>query len=103
MPECEKELKFYFSGTVKGLTPRAETSIKVLGLNNTILTERRKIECESLIYQNYGCPAGDWYDEDPAVIEILIQDLEKITDGKLEPYAPVLVRILKEYLKNSQV
>lgn len=90
MPQCEEEFKFYLSGTVKGLTDRAKTSIGVLGLNNPALQNKRKELFNKLQRQTAL--------EDGAVTET-IKDLEEIKDGKLEPYAPVLVRMLQEYLK----
>ena len=96
MDECETELKFYFSGRVKGKTDRARKSIAVLKLDNRALTSKRKHLLDALIFE-----AGEQPDQlhllDGALMEILIEDVQATDDaGCLRPFSPVLVNVLKE-------
>ncbi len=100
MPECETELKFYLSGRVKGLTERAKKSIQVLNLgdqegNNRSLIEMRKQMIDSLIYQQGESPDELDVLEDE-LLAILIEDLSQPKNGKLSPFSPVLINILKD-------
>lgn len=100
MPECETELKFRISGRVEGLSPRAEQAIEVLKLGateqqNRRLVEARKQLADTLMFVN-GIPS-DGLDDDE-LIRAVVDDLETPTDGKLEPYSPVVVNIVRQWL-----
>jgi len=76
MPECETELRFKWSGRVEGLTER-----------------------DSLIWTHYGDDQQALALEDDAqLLTMLIEDLSQPKQGKLEPFAPVLVNILRSQL-----
>lgn len=101
MPECETELRFKLSGRVEGLTDRARETIRVLNLgdtehNNRSWVETRKQLISTLLMAN-GVDAGDGL-EDKELIEIVLTDIQQPTNGKLEPYAPVVVNILQQWL-----
>lgn len=105
MDECETELKFYITGRVKGLTPRAEEAIRVLNLGddealNEKLIAHRKGEIESLL-GSYGRTISDWQLEDDEILELMVEDLDRPRDGKLEPFAPILKQILQDWLAQS--
>lgn len=105
MAECETELKFFISGRVEGKTPRAQDSVKVLNLgesarSNKALVERRKQMCQTLML-TYGEHINDGV-EDDGLITLLISDLETPADGKLEPYAPALINILRQWLNQGE-
>jgi uncharacterized protein (TIGR02646 family) len=102
MGECETELKFYISGRVKGLTPRAEETIRVLNLgddeaNNEKIIRRRRAAIESLL-GTYGRTSSDWQLEDDDTLELMAEDLDQPRVGKLEPFAPILKQILQDWL-----
>ncbi len=104
MDECETELYFYTSGRVKGSNDRASESIRVLNLgdneqNNKALVEKRKNLADALLWINGVYPNQGL--EDASLIQLLIDDIAKPKDGKLEPFAPVVANILKRWLKDS--
>lgn len=95
MDACETELKFYISGRVEGLTPRAKTAIQVLNLgdrpeNNRALVNTRRVLLDALIYG----------------VDLEIENIEQLTDlmdelsqpdanNRLKPFAPVLVNVIR--------
>lgn len=101
MPECETELRFKLSGRVEGLSDRAREAIRILNLgdteqNNKALIEKRKQLVDGLIWANYGNdPDQLQLEEDEELIRILIDDLARPQNGRLEPFAPVLSNILR--------
>ncbi|MET4693596.1 retron system putative HNH endonuclease [Endozoicomonas lisbonensis] len=100
MDECETEIRFYLSGRVKGLTERAEQSIKVLALDNRALKEKRRFQLEALLYEGGSNP-----DEikllDSELVEILVEDLQEPASNQLQPFSPVLVNVLKHNALSS--
>lgn len=104
MPECETELRFKLSGRVEGLTARACEAIRVLNLgdteqNNKAMVAKRKQLVDSLIWTHYGQASQQLALEDGReLLQMLIDDLNRPQQGKLEPFAPVLVNILRSLL-----
>lgn len=104
LPECETELRFRLSGRVEGLSGRAREAIRVLNLgdteqNNKALIEKRKQLVDGLIWASYESdPAQLQLEEDDELISMLIDDLSRPKNGKLEPFAPVLCNILRARL-----
>ena len=101
MDECETQLKFKISGRVEGLTPDAKDSIRVLNLgdteqNNRSLIEKRKQLSHALLLTN-GIDPKDGLDDDE-LLESVIADLLEPDNGRLEPFAPVVVNILRGWL-----
>ncbi len=101
MLECETELKFKMSGKVEGLTERAKEMIDILNLGdnsdkNIALIEYRKQLINSLLRKS----AID-KEEDKETLEMFIEDLQHPTNGKLQPFAPVVVNILRDWLKTK--
>jgi uncharacterized protein (TIGR02646 family) len=103
MPECETELQFFLSGDVKGKTARATTTIEVLRLDNRSLKETRKqLIAEMLICQ--GVPPDDLpFLEDDMLLSIMLEDLKQPKENLLEPFSPVLVNVLQQYLINREI
>ncbi len=102
MSECETELRFKINGRIEGITERARQAIKVLNLgdhelSNKSLVYKRKRVFESilLINQLEKCDL-ELVDDD--LLAVLKSDLETVHDGKLEPYAPVIVKMLEQWL-----
>lgn len=104
MPECETELRFKFSGRVEGLTERAIEAIRVLNLgdnrgSNKALIAKRKYLVDALIWSNYEeDPNNLALEDDCELLEMLVADLQTPQDGKLEPFAPVLVNIVRNLI-----
>ncbi|PVZ64892.1 TIGR02646 family protein [Pelagibaculum spongiae] len=102
MQECETELQFTINGRVKGLTEQARQTIDVLRLggerdNNRSLIEKRKRLVEALIW-SYNENPDEIFTESEETLMCLIDDLLQPEQGKLQPYGPVLVNILKGWL-----
>lgn len=101
MDECETELKFYVSGRVEGLTDRARTTISVLNLgdsekNNKALIEKRKQLSHNLMFTNGIDPLDGLEDEE--LLKMVITDLLTPKNNKLEPFAPVVANILRDWV-----
>ncbi|AZF35741.1 hypothetical protein C4J85_0937 [Pseudomonas sp. R4-34-07] len=100
MNECETELKFYLSGRVEGLTPRAVTSIQVLNLgnsreNNRALFGARKSILDALLYDS-GMDGDDLEVADFDLLMILREELQQPdANNRLKPFAPVLVNVIR--------
>ncbi|KFF66711.1 MULTISPECIES: retron system putative HNH endonuclease [Pectobacterium] len=101
MTACETELQFMISGRVTGTTSRAQETIRVLNLgdnetHNKKLIEIRKQAINTLLLRDGIDPAKGL--EDDELLQSIINDLCIPKDGMLEPYAPVLVNILRGWL-----
>ncbi|MCT7981933.1 TIGR02646 family protein [Laspinema sp. A4] len=101
MAECETEFRFKMSGRVEGLTERAIATIQVLNLgdhekNNRVLIEKRKQLVWTLLWKN-GINAAEGL-EDKELLEELISDLSQPRTDKMEPFTPVVINILKNWL-----
>ncbi len=100
--ECETELKFNINGRVEGLTARAKKTITVLNLgdcerHNKALIQQRKQHLEAILYTNFNS-LEEVRLEDEDLLTILMEDLRTPNDGKLEPFAPVIAKMLESYL-----
>nr|WP_277931876.1 MULTISPECIES: retron system putative HNH endonuclease [unclassified Pseudomonas] len=100
MDECETELKFYISGRVEGLTPRAATAIQVLNLGDTpeanrTLVNTRKSLLDLMLF-DYGMAGNDLKAEDSELLTALMEDL-KLPDAnnRLKPFSPVMVNVIR--------
>ena len=103
MTECESELRFKISGRIEGLSDRAAATIQVLNLgdherNNRALIEKRKQLSNTLLFKNGINPDEGLEDED--LLKMIIDDLLKPEHGQLEPFAPVVINILKSWLQS---
>lgn len=103
MSECETELRFKLSGRVEGLSERATTAIQVLNLgdherHNKALIGKRKQLSDLLLWTNGVNPDEGLEDEE--LLEMLISDFGQPQDGMLEPFAPVVINILRSWLQS---
>lgn len=101
MDECETELKFKVSGRVEGTTHRAVETISVLNLgdnemNNKSLIEKRKQLCHNLLWVNGINPIEGL--EDEVLLKCVIDDLMTPKNGELDPFAPVVANILRNWI-----
>ena len=104
MTECETELRFKISGRVEGLSDRATTTIQVLNLgdherNNRALIEKRKQLSNALLLTNGVDPNEGLELEDEELLKLLIVELAHPQHGLLEPFAPVVINILRSWLQ----
>ncbi|WP_166226131.1 TIGR02646 family protein [Pseudomonas atagonensis] len=102
MSECETELKFQISGLVVGKTRRAEETIEALNLGHTEesnrgLIEKRKRMVDDLIFTK-GMKPTELFLEDEELLGLLLEELDKPEDGQLQPFSPVLVNVIRQYL-----
>lgn len=102
MPECETELEFKLSGRVVGKSERAQETIKVLNLgdnekNNRSLIEKRKQLVQSILFTN-GIDSSEGLDDDD-LINMVIDDISTPSGGKLEGFSPVVVNVLRQWVK----
>jgi uncharacterized protein (TIGR02646 family) len=97
MNACETELKFYLTGRVTGLTPRADKAIIVLNLNHPALVETRKQLVDALIYE-IGEDPKDIEVLDDYLLEVLLEDMYLSGKEYLRPFSPVLVNMIKGWL-----
>lgn len=102
MTECETELRFKISGRVEGMSERAKVTIQVLNLgddekNNRSLIEKRRQLSNTLLWTNGIDPNEGLEDEE--LLEMLISDLSQPQQGKMEPFTPVVINILKSWLQ----
>lgn len=100
MEECETELKFYVSGRVEGLSPRAITSIQVLNLGDTheknraLFNDRRDI-INTLLF-NSRMDGSDLTIENIDLLTILEDELQQPDENKqLKPFSPVLINVIR--------
>ena len=100
MAECESELKFYLSGRVTGQTERARKSIKTLNLGHTDESNRGLIGARKKLVDDLIFTGGMSPDEleDEELLGILLEDLLKPKEGRLQPFSPVLVNVIRHYL-----
>lgn len=101
MDACESELEFKISGRVTGNTDRAKEAIKILNLgdteqNNRGLIEKRKQLVHTLLLMN-GIDASEGLDDND-LIALVIKDIATPKDGKLEPFSPAVVNVLRQWL-----
>lgn len=98
MIECETELKFYLSGSVEGLTDRAKETIKILGIDNKALVNKRKQIIENLIYSNGEDPNEIRLLEEE-LLSLIVDDIMNLDENnKLESFSPILANVLKSLL-----
>ncbi|UBU47704.1 hypothetical protein LCW13_11640 [Cobetia amphilecti] len=101
MPECETEFNFKLSGRVEGLTDRATEAINVLNLGkdenaNKSLVEKRKKIINDLLWANGVDPSEGLEDEE--LIEMIVEEIMTPVEGKLTPFAPILVNVMRGWL-----
>lgn len=101
MDECETELQFNISGRVVGLTDRAIETIRVLNLgdkekNNKALIEKRRQLSNNLMWSNGINPTEGLEDDD--LLRSLVEDFITPKNDRLDPFAPVVANILRNWI-----
>lgn len=90
--ECETDIVFKLSGEAKACTPNATETIKVLNLNKAALVEERREIVTAILLD--GSSAID----DRDLIQSMILELNKVKQGKLQPFSPVIVNVLRQWI-----
>jgi hypothetical protein len=90
--ECETDIVFKLSGEAKACTPNATETIKVLNLNKAALVEERREIVTAILLD--GSSAIDNRD----LIQSMILELDKVKQGKLQPFSPVIVNVLRQWI-----
>ena len=106
MPECETELRFNYDGRVQGLKDRAKQLISALKWEDLKRNDYKKLQGKRkqaiqhiLETEGYGL---DTMDSEKETMQILLDDLLNTNVEKMQPFAPVLVNILQNDLKQLQ-
>ncbi|WP_332846241.1 HNH endonuclease family protein [Pseudomonas lactucae] len=100
MDECETEVKFYLSGRVEGLSPRAIKTIQFLNLgdsrekNRALFNDRRDI-INALLF-NSRMDGSDLTIENIDLLTILEEELQQPDENRqLKPFSPVLINVIR--------
>ncbi|MCH7334662.1 hypothetical protein [Acinetobacter modestus] len=106
-PRCETEFEFNISGTIKGLTDDAKQTIEVLKLGESFQQNKKLVEIRNQAIMNYLVSQGinpndpvEVLDDD--LLSLLIEDLQQVTDGKLQPFAPIITKALKNWIDGNK-
>jgi len=94
--QCETDIIFSLSGRVKGATTDAQETIRVLNLGNKSLVEQRRQFVQALLLGD-GIDPDDVVD-DSDLIKMVIDDLSKPKNGKLEAFAPIAINVLSQWI-----
>ncbi len=100
MKECETEISYYLSGNIKGNTERANQLIEILNLNCKKLKEKRKLFTQQILLQE-SFTNEDITAENCDILSTLRDEYNNPIDGKLQPFAPVIVSIIDELCQNT--
>lgn len=105
-PRCETEFKFNISGTINGLTDDAKQTIDVLKLGESLQQNSKLVDIRRYAIANFLFSLGDTDKndliEDDELLTLLIDDLKQLTDGKLQPFAPVISKALENWVNGNK-
>lgn len=94
---CETSFKYLLSGEIQGLDNDANSTLKILNLNEKGLVHQRKEFAETLIIQEFGS-IDEINLEGDDLIQLMIDEQDEKVNGKLQAFAPVIKKILENYL-----
>jgi hypothetical protein len=104
-PRCETEFNFNISGTVTGLTNDAKQTIDVLKLGDSLQQNQKLVDMRKQAIANFLFTQSTNIDdliEDDELLTLLIDDLQQLSDGKLQPFAPVISRALQNWVDGNK-
>ena len=106
-PRCETEFQFNLSGTVTGLTNDAKQTIDVLKLGDSLQQNQKLVDIRRQAIINYllsqSINPNDPVDVvDDELLTVLIDDLQQVSDGKLQPFAPVISKALQNWVDGNK-
>ena len=104
-PRCETEFKFNISGTITGLTNDAKQTIDVLKLGDSLQQNQKLVDIrkQAIAYFLFSqsTTTNDLI-EDDELLTLLVEDLQQITEGKLQPFAPIISKALKNWIDGNK-
>ena len=104
-PRCETEFRFNLSGTVTGLTDDAKQTIDVLRLGDSLQQNQKLVDMRKQAIANFLFTQSTNIDdliEDDELLTLLIDDLQQVSDGKLQPFAPVISKALQNWVDGNK-
>ena len=106
-PRCKTEFNFNLSGTVTGLTNDAKQTIDVLKLGDSLQQNQKLVDIRRQAIINYllsqSINPNDPVDVvDDELLTVLIDDLQQVSDGKLQPFAPVISKALQNWVDGNK-
>ncbi len=104
-PRCESEFKFNISGTITGLTDDAKQTIDVLKLGDSLQQNQKLVDIRKQAIANFLFSQSTTIDdlvEDDELLTLLVEDLQQITEGKLQPFAPIITKALKNWIDGNK-
>ncbi|EJB8411822.1 TIGR02646 family protein [Acinetobacter baumannii] len=102
---CETEFKFNVSGTIIGLTDDAKQTINVLRLGDSLQQNQKLVDMRKKVIANFLFSQSTNIDdliEDDELLTLLIDDLQQLSDGKLQPFAPVISKALQNWVDGNK-
>lgn len=104
-PRCETEIEFNISGTIVGLTNDAIQTIEVLRLGDSLQQNKKLVDLRKQAIENYliaeSVDSNDVTVVDDELLALLIDDLQQIKNGKLQPFAPIIIKALKNWIQGN--
>ena len=104
-PRCKTEFNFNLSGTVTGLTDDAKQTIDVLKLGDSLQQNQKLVDMRKQAIANFLFTQSTNIDdliEDDELLTLLIDDLQQVSDGKLQPFAPVISKALQNWVDGNK-
>lgn len=105
---CKNEFKFNLSGTINAVTPDAKETVKVLKLGDSLqqnqkLVDMRRQAISSFLFTQSIDPDEPVDIEDDELLKLLIEELKDAPNGRLTPFAPVIINALKTWIDGNKL
>lgn len=105
-PRCEAEFTFNLSGTVTGLTADAQQTINVLKLGDCLQQNKKLVDSRKQAISNFllseSIDSNDISVIDDEYLAMLVESLQQPVDGKLQPFAPIIVKALENWIQGNR-
>lgn len=102
---CETGFNFNISGTITGLTDDAKQTIDVLKLGDSLQQNQKLVDIRKQAIANFLFSQSTTIDdlvEDDELLTLLVEDLQQTTEGKLQPFAPIITKALKNWIDGNK-
>ena len=105
-PRCERDFQFNISGTVQGLTDDAKQTITVLNLGDSLQQNKKLVKMRQQAISNFllsqSIDGHDVEAVDDELLALLIDDLKQPVNGKLQPFAPIIIKALENWIQGNK-
>ncbi len=105
-PRCETEFEFNISGKIVGLTNDAKQTIDVLKLGDSLQQNKKLVEMRQQAINNFlmsqSIDSNDVEVVDDELLTLLVDDLQLPVDGKLQPFAPIIIKALEKWVQGNR-